>query len=65
MNPMNTTSNPLMTGADLARLLSTSKAGVYQRLSRGQVPAAAIVRIGRTVRFDPAGVAAWLESLKG
>ena len=53
---------PLLTVQDLALLLATSSAGVYSRVARGQVPG--VLRIGRTIRFDPRVIAQWLSANK-
>jgi excisionase family DNA binding protein len=52
---------PLMTVAELAELLNTSPAAIYQKLARNQIPAEAIRRIGRSVRFDPSAISTWLN----
>jgi predicted DNA-binding transcriptional regulator AlpA len=51
---------PLLTVRDLALLLATSSAGVYSRVARGQVPG--VLRIGRSIRFDPRVIAQWLSA---
>jgi predicted DNA-binding transcriptional regulator AlpA len=43
---------PLLTVRELAVLLATSRAGVYSRVARGQVPG--VLHIGRILRFDRA-----------
>ncbi|MCY1007056.1 helix-turn-helix domain-containing protein [Nannocystis pusilla] len=49
-----------MTVEELAVLLRTSKGAVYARVSRGGVPG--VVRLGRTIRFDPRIIAQWLSA---
>lgn len=46
-----------LTAPQLADLLGISRAGVYNLLHRG-LPS---VKIGRSRRFDPAAVEAWLS----
>lgn len=53
---------PMLTVHDLAVLLATSSSGVYSRVARGQIPG--VLRIGRTLRFDPRVVAQWLSANK-
>ena len=53
---------PLLTVRELAVLLATSSSGVYARVARGQIPG--VLRIGRTLRFDPRVVAQWLSANK-
>lgn len=55
----------LITVPQLAKLLSCSAGSIYTRLSRGQIPASCIVRLGNRIRFDEAAVGRWLESLRG
>jgi predicted DNA-binding transcriptional regulator AlpA len=53
---------PLLTVRDLAVLLATSSSGVYSRVARGQIPG--VLRIGRSLRFDPRVIAQWLSANK-
>ncbi|MBL9106478.1 MAG: helix-turn-helix domain-containing protein [Myxococcales bacterium] len=50
----------MLTVRELALLLATSSAGVYSRVARGQVPG--VLRIGRSIRFDPRVIAQWLSA---
>ncbi len=52
----------LLTVQDLAVLLATSSSGVYSRVARGQIPG--VLRIGRSLRFDPRIIAQWLSANK-
>lgn len=47
-----------LTAAELGALLSLGKTAVYGMAATGRIPS---LRIGSTVRFDPARVAAWLR----
>lgn len=47
-----------LTAAELAALLNMGKTAVYGMAATGRIPS---LRIGATVRFDPARVAAWLR----
>jgi len=51
---------PLMTVAELAVLLQTSKGAVYARHARGGIPGA--LRLGRTLRFDRRIIVHWLSA---
>jgi excisionase family DNA binding protein len=53
---------PLLTVQELAVLLTTSSSGVYARVARGQIPG--VLRIGRTLRFEPRVIARWLSANK-
>lgn len=47
-----------LTAAELGALLNMGKTAVYGMAATGRIPS---LRIGATVRFDPARVAAWLR----
>ncbi len=47
-----------LTAAELGALLNLGKTAVYGMAATGRIPS---LRIGATVRFDPARVAAWLR----
>lgn len=49
----------LQSAASIAVLLGTSPHRVYQLARAGQLPS---VRLGRSVRFDPVAVRAWIEA---
>lgn len=53
---------PLLTVQELAVLLTTSNSGIYSRVARGQIPG--VLRIGRTLRFEPRVIARWLSANK-
>ncbi|HEY3704422.1 MAG TPA: helix-turn-helix domain-containing protein [Terracidiphilus sp.] len=47
-----------MSAPTLARLLGMGRSAVYEMASTGRIPH---YRLGSTIRFDPAVVAAWLR----
>jgi excisionase family DNA binding protein len=47
-----------LTAAELATLLNLGKTVVYDMAATGRIPS---IKIGATVRFDPARTAAWLR----
>ena len=47
-----------LTAAELGALLNMGKAAVYGMAATGRIPS---LRIGTTVRFDPARIAVWLR----
>jgi excisionase family DNA binding protein len=47
-----------LTASELAALLNMGKTAVYGMAATGRIPS---IRIGATVRFDPARIAAWLR----
>ena len=57
-----TPQRPKMTATDLAALLAVSVTRIYQLRHEGALPPA--IKIGRTVRWDPDDVDAWLEASK-
>ena len=48
----------LLRAARVAELLSVSERYVYQMASEGRIPC---VKVGRSVRFRPSEIEAWLE----
>ena len=52
---------PLLTVAQVARLLSRKPWSVYQAAKRGDIPAH---KIGRSVRFRPDDIASFIESCR-
>lgn len=48
-----------LTALELATLLNMGKTAVYDMAATGRIPS---IKIGATVRFDPATTAAWLRS---
>lgn len=52
---------PLLTAADVARLLQVSKKLIYQHATAGSLPC---LRIGTAVRFREADVVGWLEQAR-
>ncbi len=50
----------LLTTKDLAVVLGCSTKAVYARLAAGTIPQAAVVHLGRSLRFLPAVVDTWL-----
>ena len=52
---------PLLSIAEVARLLSLSAKSVHRLVARGSLPC---YRIGRLVRFAPGDVFRWLEARK-
>jgi excisionase family DNA binding protein len=55
---------PLLDVAELARYLSLSVPAVRAELKRGKIPAKAILKLGRRIRFDPDAIRTWLETLR-
>lgn len=51
----------LLTARDTARMLAISERSLYSLTKAGALPA---VRIGRSVRYDPGDIRAWIESAK-
>ena len=51
----------LLTTRQTARMLAISERSLYSLTKAGDLPA---VRIGRSVRYDPADIRAWIESAK-
>ena len=49
---------PLITADALATMLSTTRGAIYARHARGGIPGG--IRLGRSLRFDPDIIAAWL-----
>lgn len=49
----------LLRAARVAELLSVSERYVYQMASEGRIPC---VKVGRSVRFRPSEIDAWLDS---
>jgi len=47
-----------LTACELAALLNMGKTAVYEMAGTGRIPS---LKIGATVRFDPARTAAWLR----
>ncbi|WP_412475400.1 helix-turn-helix transcriptional regulator [Gordonia sp. LUNF6] len=54
--------NTLMSPDDLAARLNVSRGQIIQMRYRGQLPPA--IKIGRYVRWDPADIETWINSLK-
>jgi excisionase family DNA binding protein len=52
----------LLSVKQLADLLGTTPAAIYQRLARGSIPLSAIIRLDRLVRFDAVEIERWIES---
>lgn len=52
----------LLSVEDVARLLQVSVASIYQWHHRGQGPKP--IKVGRYLRFHPAEIARWLDSLR-
>ncbi len=55
---------PLLDTAGLARYLSLSISAIRADLKRGKIPAKAIIKLGRRLRFDPEAIRTWLETLR-
>jgi len=53
--------NQFMTVRDLAEKLAIAPMTVYRLINQGKIRT---VRIGRVIRFDPADIAAFLESVR-
>ena len=47
-----------LTAPELTQILNVSRAFIYRLAASGQIPS---MRVGKTVRFDPKCVAAWLR----
>jgi excisionase family DNA binding protein len=54
--------NRLLTPREAARVLAVSERTLWGLTRSGQIPC---VRIGRSVRYDPADLRRWIESRKG
>lgn len=52
----------LWDAADVARVLKLSPSWVYEQANAGALPS---IRIGTTVRFEPAAVRAWIAGEQG
>ncbi len=48
----------------LAKLLVLSVPALRSELKRGKIPAKAILKLGRRLRFDSVEIQAWLETLR-
>lgn len=55
----------LMTAEDLAAYLQVPRQTVYSWRHTGRIPAAAVVKVNRLLRFDRAAVEAWLQEQQG
>jgi excisionase family DNA binding protein len=53
------TDEPLMSAAEVAKWFGLSKAGVYALVREARLPA---IKFGRSVRFAPADMRAYLKS---
>lgn len=51
----------LLTARQTSRMLAISERSLYSLTKAGDLPA---VRIGRSVRYDPSDIRAWIESAK-
>lgn len=51
----------LMTARDASRSLAISERQLWQRTKDGEIPC---VRIGRSVRYSPADLQAWIDAQK-
>jgi len=51
----------LLMGREAAKILSISERTLFTLTKAGEIPA---VRIGRSVRYDPADLRIWIESAK-
>lgn len=51
---------PTLTATQVARVLGVSRFSVYRAAREGRI--GGVVHMGRTVRFDPSGFRAWVES---
>lgn len=52
----------LLTVKEVCDRLAISDATLYRLINKGEIPT---VKIGRSLRFDPADVAAYIERCKG
>jgi excisionase family DNA binding protein len=55
----------LVSAAEAARLLGQSRHQLYRWIASGFLPAAAVRRIGRSIRIEWSAVHQWLVELKG
>jgi excisionase family DNA binding protein len=62
LQELNAGPSPLLRARDAAKYLAISARKLWELTNRGEIPA---VRIGRSVRYDPADLRAWIESRKG
>lgn len=51
---------PLLSPVELAALLSVTRKSIYNQVARKQIPAEAIVYIGRRLRFRAEHIERWL-----
>ena len=49
----------LVTAYDVSKILSVPRLRIYDLARTGQIPS---VRIGRTIRFDPERIKAWIAA---
>ena len=59
--PETTVQPMLLTARQTARMLSISERSLYSLTKAGDLP---VVKIGRSVRYDPVDIRAWIESAK-
>lgn len=57
----NTIQQRLLTVKEAAEYLSMTKAAIYQKRHRKQIP---VVRLGKALRFDIQALDAWIEAHK-
>ena len=55
----------LITAKELAIYIGISREAIYQMLFKKEIPDYAIVRFGRSVRFDMEGIDKWIDENKG
>ncbi len=63
-SPKPVASGRLLNVEGLEKYLSIPRATIYSWVSTGKIPAKAIVRLGRSLRFDVKEVDAWVEENK-
>ena len=54
----------LMNVRELSEYLGTSKGSLYEKIFKGKIPDACIVKMGRSVRFDRKAIDGWIDSQK-
>ena len=64
MTQEHTDIEPLLDVNQVAEILGTTPAGVHEARRRGTPPATLAFKIGRSLRWDPREVRAYIESAK-
>lgn len=54
----------LLTAAELAEYIGSTKQSIYTQLSAGRIPPDWVVRNGKSVRFDKESIDGWINRSK-